>query len=107
MADIDIDSSLIAYLGLPADYQLDKLEAFKIYSYLKTLSGIDSPVDAGRLEYYVDKHGDFINKPKNKRDYIIKAVFENMDKYQQFSVLSYIEYWHETNGFTEFDNDTE
>ena len=100
MTSTDIDSSLNAYLGLPEAYKLGKMEAFKVYSYMLSISGIDREIDAGRLEYYVDKHGDFVNNPKTKRDYIIKASFDNMEMSDQFAVLSYIEYWRESKGFT-------
>ena len=100
MTSTDIDSSLNAYLGLPEAYQLGKMEAFKVYSYMLSISGIDRKIDAGRLEYYVDRHGDFVNNPKTKRDYIIKASFDNMEMSDQFAVLSYIEYWRESKGFT-------
>ena len=100
MASTGIDEGLNRWLGLPDGYQLNKMEAFKIYSYLISISHIDKEVDAGRLEYYVDRHGDFVNNPKTKRDYIIKASFDNMEMSDQFAVLSYIEYWRESNGFT-------
>ena len=83
---------------------LDKKEAFKLVMYFHQLVHIDNPVDSSRLEYYVDKHGDFINDPKNKTDYVIKAIFDNMQSPDRFAVLSYIEYWRETNGFMQFDN---
>ena len=105
MPNIVIDQSLNTHLGLPDGYQLGKFEAFKIHQYMLSISGIASPMCAGRLEYYVDKHGDFVNNPKNKRDYVIKAIFDNLDKADQFSVLSYIEYWRETKGFIELDNE--
>ena len=99
MAGTGIDEGLNRWLGLPDGYQLNKMEAFKIYSYLISISHIDMEVDAGRFEFYIDKNGDFVNNPQNKRDYVMKASFDNMEMSDQFSVLSYIEYWRETNGF--------
>ena len=106
MTSTDIDSSLNAYLGLPEAYQLGKMEAFKVYSYMLSISGIDREIDAGRLEYYVDKHGDFVNDPKTKRDYIVLAIHKNMSMSDQFETLKYIEYYKETQGFTNFDIDS-
>lgn len=103
MADIDIDVNLNAYLGLPDDYQIDKREAFKLFQYLHSLIAIEKPIDHHRLEYYIDRHGDFINDPKNKQDYVVKAIHENMSLADQFETLKYIEYYNETNGFTSFD----
>lgn len=103
MADIAIDEVLNAYIGLPDDYQLDKLEAFKLYEYFMQLFPADMPIGSLKLHYYVDKHGDFVNNPKTKQDYLVKAIHENMSMSDQFEVLSYIEYYKETNGFTTFD----
>lgn len=103
MTDIAIDTSLNAHLGLPDDYQLDKVEAFKLYQYFMQLFPADVPVGKVKLEYYVDKHGDYFNSPKNKQDYVVKAIHENMPMADQFEILKYIEYYKETNGFTSFE----
>jgi len=105
MPSTTIDTALNAHLGLPVDYQIDKTEAFKLYQYFMKLFPADRPIDHLTLEYYVDKHGDFVNKPKTKQDYVVKAIHENMEMADQFETLKYIEYYSETKGFTELDND--
>lgn len=103
MATITIDKDLNAHLGLPDGYQLDKLEAFKLYQYFMLLFNCDKPIDHWRLLFYIDKHGDFINNPKNKQDFVVKAIHENMSMSDQFETLQYLEYYKETDGFTSFD----
>jgi len=103
MSNTTIDTALNAHLGLPVDYQIDKTEAFKLYQYFMQMFPYDKPIDRPRLEFYVDKHGDFVNDPKTKRDYIVKAIHENMSMADQFETLRYIEYHKETKGFTSFE----
>ena len=102
MSTIDIDTGLNAHLGLPVGYQLGKTEAFKLYQYLMSLFPADKPIGQLMMLYYVDKHGDFINNPKNKQDFIMIAIHENMEKSEHFETLRYIEYYKETDGFTDF-----
>ena len=90
MSSINIDETLNDHLGLPVDYQLDKLEAFKLYRYFLSLFPSEKASPKWRLFFYVDKHGDFIDRPKNKQDSVVKAIFDNMEKGDQFSVLQYI-----------------
>ena len=106
MTTLDIDTSLNAHLGLRVEYKLGKYEAFKLYQYFFKLFPCDKPIEQWRIPFYVDKHGDFINNPKNKQDYVVKAIHDNMSKHDQFETLMYIEYYKETQGFTRFDNDT-
>lgn len=96
---VTVDREINAHLGLPDDYQIDSMEAFKLWQYLYKLFPAEK-VETPTLEFYVDKHGDFVNKPKTKRDYVLKAIFDNTDKGDQFTILSYIQYYIETNGFT-------
>jgi len=105
LANITVDKALNAHLGLSDDYQIDKSEAFKLYQYFMSLFPVDRPVDGLKLHYYVDKHGDFVNDPKNRQDYVVKAIHENMEMSDQFEVLNYIEYYKETNGFKNLDTD--
>ncbi len=90
MVNITIDKSLNDHLGLPDDYKIDKVEAFKIYQYMNKLHPVDKPMNYYRLFFYVDHNGDFVNDPKNKRDYVVKAIFDNMEKSDQFNILTYI-----------------
>lgn len=103
MPTIDIDTGLNAHIGLPEGYQLDKKEAFKLYQYLMSLFPADKPIGQLMMLYYVDRHGDFINNPKTKQDYLVIAIHENMSMSDQFETLRYIEYYNETDGFTRFD----
>lgn len=103
MANITIDTTLNDHLGLPDGYQLDKFEAFKLYQYLMSLFNCDKAISHLHLLYYIDKHGDFISNPKNKQDFVVKAIHENMPMSEQFETLKYIEYYKETDGFTSFD----
>jgi hypothetical protein len=100
MPTIDVDITLNRYLGLPDDYQIDKTEAFKLYQYFMKLFPVDRPIDHWKLLFYIDKHGDFVNDPKNKQDYVVKAIHDNMEMSDQFETLKYIEYYTETKGFT-------
>lgn len=86
----NIDTILNEFLGLPVSYKLGKKEAFSLYQFFYKLHPVDKKINAYRLYFYVDVCGDFVNEPKNKRDYIVKAIFDNMDKSDQFSVLTYI-----------------
>ncbi len=103
MSNVTIDTSLNEHLGLPVDYQLDKIEAFKIYQYFMQLFPYEGKIQRPVLEFYIDKNGDFVEDPKNKRDYVVKAIHENMPMSEQFETLRYIEYYKETKGFTSFD----
>jgi len=90
MTDTDIDESLNTFLGLPVAYPINKIEAFKIYEYFNKLFPSGKPIRGWTLEYYVDKHGDFVNKPKTRRDYIVKEIFNNLESSEQYDVLKYI-----------------
>jgi hypothetical protein len=90
MADIEIDSSLNVHLGLPESYQLDKMEAFKLYQYFMGMLETKMPIGILMMYYYIDEcGGDFINNPKNERDRIVKAIIDNMSKADQFEVMTY------------------
>lgn len=98
MTDTDIDKSLNTHLGLPDDYPINKFEAFSLYEYFNKLFPSGMPVRGWTLEFYVDKHGDFVNSPKTKRDYTVKEIFDNLPKDEQYDVLKYIsEYLEEKN----------
>ena len=61
-----------------------------MWQYFSSLFGSGKPVDSWIMLFYIDKHGDIMNKPKTKMDRVAADIVENMDKAGQFRVLSYI-----------------
>lgn len=86
MANIVIDKDLNKHLGLPEDYQIDKVEAFKLWQYFMSLFEQKAPINPWIIQYYVEVHGDFINNPKDKRDRIVKDIVENMSNSDRYEV---------------------
>jgi len=88
MADIVIDKSLNVHLGLPEDYQLDKGEAFKLWQYFMSMLEDKRPIGNLLVSYYIDFHGDVVNNPKSKQDEIVRDIILNMDKKDQFEIMT-------------------
>jgi len=91
---IKIDESLNKALGLPKEYPIDRKESFKIFQYLMKLFKSNNGIGVISIMHYIDEHGDIINNQKTKMDKIIKIIVNNMDKNDQFAIMSYIDYYN-------------
>ena len=49
------------------------------------------PITAWELYYYIDNHGDFINRGKLCHHNIARSIFECMDAKSKIDILSYID----------------
>lgn len=52
---------------------------------------LTKPVTVWRLFYYIDKHGDFINRGKLMHHQIARAIFNSCETKEQLQILEYIE----------------
>jgi len=84
-----VDSDLNRLIGLPDGHRLSRGDAFDLHSYFVSLTGKSLPVSPVVLMLYVDKNGDF-TKMKTERDKLVKQIFNNMSKEDQFNILTYI-----------------
>lgn len=90
MADNDIDTGLIAHLGLPDGYQLGKKEAFELYKVFMGYLETKTPIGTLLLCYYADFNKDFYVNPKTKQDKIVKVIVDNLDPKERYEIFSYI-----------------
>lgn len=92
MSEIVIDESLNKHLGLPVDYQIDKVEAFKIYMYFQGMLETKHPINTHlMMMYYIDFNGGnfLLDVPKNRRDSVVRDIVENMPMPVRFEVMTY------------------
>ena len=89
---MSVDPDLNKYLGLSEGHRLDKDKAFGLCSYLWGLTGNSGECEITPivLMLYVDKNGDFTTI-KTKRNLLVKEIFENMSKDDQFEILNYMD----------------
>jgi len=90
MAYVAIDKALNVHLGLPEEYPLDKKEAFSLYQLFMHLFNTPLPISRVTLLYYADERPFFHDNPKTKQDKVVKDILLNLNKEDQFWVLSYI-----------------
>ena len=84
------DADLNKHLGLPDGHQLNKKEAFDLYSYLVGLTGHDCGISPIVLMLYYDKNGDF-TREQTRRNSLVNEIFNNMSLEDRFTVKNYLE----------------
>ncbi len=62
--------------------------------HFKIGENIMQPVTVWRLFYYIDKHGDFINKGKLNHHKIARAIFNSMGAKRKLEIMEYIDDEH-------------
>lgn len=55
------------------------------------MEGKTRPVTSFVMLYYIEKHGDFINKGKRLHHKIARAIYNNMDAHDKVEILKEIE----------------
>ena len=77
------------FLGLPEDYKISFNDAMEVTNRFKEATfGSTKKISNISFIYYRDKFGDFL-KPKKHFEVIIKDMFNNLPKSDQFMLLTY------------------
>jgi len=83
-----MDKSLNKFLGLDDSYKADPSSLFKLAMIFKKITNSDRPISKISLVYYKEEKGDFMESKRGEKK-IVKDIFDNLDKEDQFDLLLY------------------